>query len=499
MDAGLWAAIRRLYSVEKLSQRAISKRLGIHRKTVWLALRSETPGKRGGALGRKRASKLDAYKGYLRERIKEYPEISGTKLLQEIRAQGYAGGHTILREFIEETRPPKTREAFLRIETAPGEFAQVDWANVGSTFVGSTCRKLSAFVMVLSYSRMIYVELTLSQSLEDFIACHINAFRFFGGVPKKCLYDNLKSVCLYRSGSLIQFNERFLEFAGTFEFEPVLCNVARGNEKGKVESGIGYLRKNFLAGYSLHNAWPHIQTDAVYWRDDIANVRQHATTRERPVARWSAEKIVLRPIPEKGFDCSIVRSAKATSQALIHFDGNRYSVPYTYAYKALTLKASFGEVKIFDGPRLLASHRRSYERGVVTENPKHYEGLLALKKQALASKTREQFLALGDLGRRYLEGLTETDLNVAHHLAKIMELVYLYGRTEVLGALEEAAKFGAWGAPYIQNIITQKRAARNLREPEPLELSKKPQWAKVTVEQPDLALYDELFEEGGPL
>ncbi|MEK7110193.1 MAG: IS21 family transposase, partial [Patescibacteria group bacterium] len=390
MNAELWATIRRLFEVDKLSKSAISKRLGVHRRTVRRAIGSRD----GPPLDLPRQSdgsaKLEAYKGHLKSRIEAFPELSGIKLLREIKKQGYGGGITILKDYLQTIRPKKTREVFLRIETSPGDFAQVDWFNTGSVIIGNTRRRLSCFVMVLGYSRMLYLEFTLSQSLEAFIGCHVNAFNFFGGLTRKCLYDNLKSVCLYRNGTLIQFNERFMGFAGAYGFEPVLCNVARGNEKGKVENGGKYVKGNFLAGRPFI-LWPDIEEEAEGWRDEVANQRIHATTREQPMARFAHEQTCLLLVPEKGFDASIVRSVKATSQALIHFDGNRYSVPHPQAYKVLTVKASKGEVKIWEGSKLLTVHARSYERGVVVENPKHYEGILALKKQALVARNKNAF------------------------------------------------------------------------------------------------------------
>lgn len=496
MDAELWATIRRLFEVEKLSKKRIAERLGVHRWTVRRALACQDGPPRDLPRRPEGPGKLEAFKGYLESRIRDFPELSAVKLLAEIKKQSYGGGITIVKDYLQTIRPKRTREVFLRIETPPGDFGQVDWFNTDSVIIGNTRRKLSCFVMVLGYSRMIYLEFTLSQCLEDFIQCHINAFSFFGGIPKRCLYDNLKSVCLYRSGSLIQLNERFMEFAGAMGFEPLLCNPARGNEKGKVESGGKYVKGNFLPGRHII-LWPDIQEEAGSWRDETANQRIHATTREVPAIRFERERPCLLPLPAKPYDVSIVRSAKATSQALIHFDANRYSVPHAYAYKTLTIKAAKGEVKIWEGPRLVAAHPRSYERGVVVENPKHYEGILTLKKQALAARTRDAFLALGPLAHRYLEGLIETDLNIPHHLAKIMECVYLYGRSETFSALEEAASHVACGAAYIKNIIWQKRSVRNLSDPQPVELAKKPQWTQMTVEQPDLSIYDELFEDSG--
>ena len=249
MDTELWAAIRRLFEIEKLSKSAIAARLRVHRNTVRRALAS-TQGPPPDA--RKLAlactdGKVDAYDGYLRQRLREYPELSGAKLLKEIRRMGYDGGYSILKEHLRTLRPEKPK-AFLRIETQPGEFAQVDWANIGTIAIGNASRKLSCFVMVLSHSRMMYAELTLSQCLEDFMAAHVNAFRFFGGVTKKINYDNLKTVVLSRLGREIHFQTKFMDFAGSYLFDPIPCTVRAAWEKGKVESGIKYVRSSFLAG-----------------------------------------------------------------------------------------------------------------------------------------------------------------------------------------------------------------------------------------------------------
>ena len=244
MNTELWATIRRLFEVERLTKSAIANRLRIDRRTVCRALAS-TSGPPADARGTSSApSKLDTYENYLRRRLIEYPELSGRKLFQELRRMGYTGGLSILKELLRTLRPEKPK-AFLRIETQPGEFAQVDWANVGTIAVGNATRKLSCFVMVMSYSRVMYAELTLSQCLEDFMAAHVSAFRFFGGVPKKINYDNLKTVVLSRLGRDIHFQPKFMDFAGAYLFEPVPCNVRAAWEKGKVESGIKYLRGSF--------------------------------------------------------------------------------------------------------------------------------------------------------------------------------------------------------------------------------------------------------------
>ncbi|MBI4801004.1 MAG: IS21 family transposase [Elusimicrobia bacterium] len=294
MNSELWAAIRRMFEVDKLSKSAIAARLGIHRQTVRQALASpEGPPpdcRHGSSCG-----KLEPYKSYLQNRLKQYPQLSGAKLLIEIQKMEYAGGYTALKDYLKNLRPKKPR-AFLRIETLPGEFAQVDWANVGRIQIGNAQRHVSCFVMALSFSRMRYLEFKISQCLEDFMAAHVNAFRFFGGIPRKINYDNLKTVVLSRVGKDIRFHTRFMDFAGYYLFEPVPCNVRSAWEKGKVESAIKYVRSAFLAGRPLVNV-SQLNQDGRAWLDTQANVRLHGGTHERPVDRFITEAAQLQSLP----------------------------------------------------------------------------------------------------------------------------------------------------------------------------------------------------------
>jgi transposase len=498
MQAGIWADIRRLAKIEKLSQSEIARRLRLDRKTVRSALRSEAVPPAREHAGR--SSRLDPYKPFIEKRLVEFPRISSVRLLSELKDQDYPGGITVLKDYLA-TRRPRIQEAFLRIETQPGEQAQVDWAHCGSIQIGSAWRKLSLFVMVLSWSRLMYAEFCLSQCLEDFVAAHWRAFSFFGGIPKKCLYDNLRSVVLSRMGSDIRFNPRFMEFAGACLFEPRLCRPAHGNEKGKVESGIKYVRSSFLDGRPI-TSWTQIQMDLSDWLTGTANVRIHGTTRARPIDRLKLEKPCLQALPHHEPDTDILRAVKATSQGLIKFDGNQYSVPSGFAGQVLTLRAKRTDVQLFCGIKRLASHNRSFERGIIIENPEHYAGLLATKKAARHAKLYDQFLALGmpspasqTLVDAYLEGLIQSDLHVFHHLQQILDMTVVYGRTEVLQALTQALQFNAFGAPYLQNIVLQQRAARGLPEKTPIVIPAKPQWIQTVVEEQDLSLYDELFQD----
>lgn len=490
MQPELWAEIKRLAAAEKLGKSEIARRVRVDRKTVRQVLASEylpvptrTP---------RQPSKLEPFKKYIAERLKAYPHLSGATLYDELRRQGYTGKIRILREHLAEVRPNQ-KEVYLRIETAPGEQMQVDWANCGSIVVGQATRKLSAFVAVLSYSRMMYLEFTLSQCQEDFIRCHINAFRYFSGICRKILYDNLKLVVLSRVGSEVRFNPRFLEFSGIFGFEPVLCNVARGNEKGKVENGIKYIRSSFLEGREI-KSWPEVQRQAQQWLAEVANVRLHRTTQEPPVARWEREKGLLQALPCREYDASILRTGRTTHQALVSFDGNIYTVPPAYAYKTVTIRASELEVWVLSDGLEIARHRRSYDRSAVIEDPKHIAGIVALKRRAFTARQEKRFLGFGPEAKEYYEGLLGNQVHPVRHIAKIMELAATYSEAEVLAAVREALKYKAYGAAYIQNILLQKRTAKGLGEILPLTIPQRPEWNEISMKQPDLSIYDKLLE-----
>jgi transposase len=486
MNAELWAEIRRLYRIEHRRVAHIARQLRIDPKTVRKALASE----RVPVVVRLRKSPtlLSLYTGYLQERLKTYPHLPATVLYQELQKQGYLGSLRILQDYLKRIRR-QTKEVFLRIETTPGEQAQCDWANCGTVKIGRVLRKLSAFVMVLSYSRLLYVEFTLSQCLEDFLQCHINAFQFFGGVPKKILYDNLKAVVLARLGADIRFNPAFMEFAGVYGFEPVPCNIARGNEKGKVENGIYYLRVNFLPGRVLH--WPDVNAQAQTWLAETANVRKHRTTGERPASLLENEKPFLTSLPTRPFDTTITRAVRSSHQALIRFEGNFYSVPHAYAYKTLILKATPMHVRIVSETTEVAIHPRSFDRGIVVENPQHYEGILSTKRKHFGLILTKRFRELGPLANTFMEGLLRTESRPAQHLQQILNLISTYGRQEVLAALEHAASCNVYGASYVKSILLQRRAAQGLPEIPSIHISQRPDWNTITTEDPDLSIYDQ--------
>ena len=226
----LRARIRRLFFAEHWPLNTIAATLGVHHDTVRSTVESERFIRPGAQI---RPSRLDPYKAFLLATLEQYPRLRATRLWAMVRERGFPGSAVQVRRDVRTVRPAAQREAYLRLETMPGEQAQVDWGNFGKFRIGSTTRLLSCFVLVLSWSRACYARFALDQTLESFVRGHVEAFTALQGVPRTILYDNLKSVVLERVGDHIRFHPRMLELAGHYHFAPQPCAVARGNEKAQ--------------------------------------------------------------------------------------------------------------------------------------------------------------------------------------------------------------------------------------------------------------------------
>jgi len=490
MNIETWAYIRHLFFVERLPKKAIARKLHLDIKTVRRAIKRDT-----FSYGRQkpRGSKLNGFKDKIEALLKSYPSLSAVRIHEEIQKMGYEGGISILRDYLKNIRP--TPKAFLYIQTAPAEEAQVDWAYAGVVGEEKSSQKMYCFLMVLSFSGMLYLEFFPSQSLENFMTAHVHAFHFFGGCPKKIRYDNLRSVVLSRIGSSIQFNPRFLDFAAHYLFTPSPCNVKSPHEKGRVENAVRFVKRNFLSGRSFTSI-SQCNREAFLWRDEKANCRIHGTTKKRPVDLFKEkEQPLLTPLPPIDYDTRIIRTVKSTTQALVRFDNSRYSVPFAYASRTLTLKADQQLVSIYDKEQLIARHQRAKENNQLIEDPSHSKGLLESKPHATFFKHRDALMALGNVAKHYFEAMCRTQINIPHHVKKIMALVDLYGKTEVLSAMEHALKYSAFGHEYLANIILSNRRRRSSPHPLGPPSSKiNPELIRSTwVEDRDPIIYDQLF------
>jgi transposase len=483
IDYDLYCKINHLSQNDGLTAQQIAQELVMDVRTIrkWLAETQFKPRQSAP-----RPSKLDPFKRDIVRLLETHP-YTATQIFQRIREQGFTGQYSIVKDYVRKVRPPK-QNAFLTLSFAPGECAQVDWGSYGSVNVGNTLRRLCFFVMVLCYSRLMYVEFTVSQTMEHFLGCHQNAFEFFGKVPSKIMVDNLKSAVLKRIvGQAPVFNPKYLDFANHYGFTIAACNVGKGNEKGRVENGVGYVKKNLLAGLDISD-FSAIHPAARHWLDTVANVRTHGKTNEQPIARFEKERSCLNPLPANRFDIATVCQVRASSQFRVAVDGNRYSVPAEYAGRRLTLKTYPDRICLYDDNKLVARHIRSYDRRQDIEDPDHPKQLLLWRKKAREQKIVMRFLSLSPKSDQYYQKLEQRRMNPYHHVQKIVALSEIYDPESVARALEDAFTFQAFSCEYIANLLEQR--SRQLPQPGALHLTRREDLLELTVESPDLSIYE---------
>lgn len=387
--------VKELYN-KGVSISEIARQTGYDRKTVRAIITGPLQGKT--KVRRAKGRKLDPYHSYLEQRIGE-GVLNAQKLYQELLQQGYTGKDRQVRQFVQPFRQARQRQATVRFETAPGEQAQVDWGSFGTIEHQGRQRRLYAFIMTLGWSRTMYLEFTVSAELAWWLRCHLHAFHYFGGVPKTMLHDNLKTAVLaHGADGVIHWQPRYLDFAHYYGFSPRPCQPYRAQTKGKVESGVRYVRGNFWPGLHVTDL-ADLNQQARHWLDTVANVRLHGTTHVMPCTRLPLER--LQPLAGKpDYDTSLISYRRSTKDCLVSYQGNHYSVPAAYAQQQLLLKESeAGELFVFtlDG-RELARHRlaTTYQQRIVVAS--HYDGLCSRTLRPVSSRSEPATLSTLPLG-----------------------------------------------------------------------------------------------------
>jgi len=484
LDYETYCKLRDHLGRQSLTAAQTARALGLDVRTVakWAHVEQFQP----RACPTPRPSKLDAFKGQIVRWLDVHP-YSAQQIYQRLCESGYEGGITIVKDYVRRIRP-RPLQAFLTLVFAPGEAAQVDWGEYGTITVGSTQRRLSFFVMVLCYSRRMYLEFTVSQTSEFFLGCHERAFAAFGGVPQRLIIDNLKSAVLQRlAGVAPVFNPKYLDFSHHWGFEISACNVRSGNEKGRVENGVGYVKKNFLAGLQLVD-FPALQAAATLWVDTQANVRVHASTHQRPIDMFEQERSALKALNPNGFDLARVITVRANKQFRVALDTNHYSVPARYAGQRLLLKASDDRVCVYAENLLVARHVRSMDRHQDIEDPQHPQALLEQRKSAREQRLLTRFLAISPRAQAYREGLEAKRVDARVHLRKIVALLEMYGQEALARSLDDGLELQAFSAEYIAHMLAARR--RTGPEPGALQLTRGCDLLELELPAPDLSIYD---------
>jgi len=487
MNVALWAEIRRLSEIEKLSGRAIAQRLHCARHTVAAALDLQQPPTPTAA---RRKSLLDPYVDRIKELLAKHPDLSAVRIREEIARAGYAGSTIILRRYLRQVRPARGR-VYQEVPYEPAQAMQVDWGECGRIQVGSTMRKVSVFVAVLCYSRLLFIEFTLSQRKAEFYRGLVNALTFFGGSPRNLIFDNLKAAVLNGSGRSACLHPEFLALCGYFCMQPIACARRDPESKGVVEGGVRYVKHNAVAGRADElRCFEDYLALAPAWRDQVANLRLHETTRERPLDRFQQERALLRPLPAIPFDTDEVVPAVVSPHARIVFDGNRYSVPPHFVRRPITIRANRDELRLLHEGQAVAQHVRSYQRGQLLVLPDHRLAALTLRQRPQPQALAQEFDAWGPEARAFHLQLNSRPVKTSVHLRRLLNLAQVYGRTEVLSAISQALALTTYDAACVENLLLAERRRRQLPTPTLPTPQRRELIDDIEPELADPALYD---------
>lgn len=488
MDYETYCKIKKLHDQDGLNCAQIAREIALDSRTVQKWIQEERYRPRQSA---PKTSILDPFKAEI-NRMLEKHNYTATQVYQQLQELNYEGSYNTIKRYVRKIRPGRS-EAYLKLSFAPGECAQVDWGSFGSVNVGNTRRRLSFFVMVLCYSRFMYVEFTVSQTMEHWLSCHQHAFDFFGGIPSRIMVDNLKSAVLKRIvGQDPVFNQKYLDFSRPYGFDISACNVRKGNEKGIVESGVGYVKKNFLNGLEIQD-FSHLNSACKNWLENIANARIHGETKKIPAELLTRDLPYLQALAIHPYDIGTVSQVRASSQFRVALDSNRYSVPAEYAGARLTMKTYPDRICLYHEDKLLARHIRCYERNRDIENPDHPKALLTKRRKAKTQMIYKRFLTLSPRAHEYYEALAEKRFNPAAHIHRIVALSEIYSREAVERAMDDAFVFQAFSAEYIANILEQKN--RPVEEAGVLHLTRASDLLDLEIAPPDMSLYRTPGEE----
>jgi len=361
-----------------LSIRAISRLTGYDRKTISRFLLAPTGRPVYGPRAAETASKLEPFKPYLRERLKA-GVWNAQVLMRELRKRNYVGGYTILTDWLRPQRKDVHALAVRRFETPPGKQAQVDWGHLGSLMEAGTEHMLWGFTITLGYSRMMMAEAATDQKLGTLLRMHEAAFRAWGAVPEEILYDRMKTVWtgIDERGEIV-WNAIFLDFARYWGFTPRLCRAYRPQTKGKIESGVKYVRRNFLCG--LLGREPanlaDLNGELRCWLAEVANQRVHGTTHEQVLLRFDEDLFSMQPVNGRPpYPYVDDEQRKVARDAYVSWQGSRYSVPWSYAGKEVWVRECGASIEVRHGAERIALHDRAMRKHLVITHTQHHAGI----------------------------------------------------------------------------------------------------------------------------
>lgn len=488
------ADILRLFYAEKWKVNTIATQLGIHHSTVQRVLAQ------AGLIqpsNKARPTIADPYLPFILETLTKYPKLPASRMYQMVRERGYRGAPDHFRHLVARIRPRPAAEAFLRLRTLPGEQGQVDWAHFGKIQVGRAERRLWAFVMVLSWSRAVFLRFYLSAAMPSFVRGHVDAFAFFHGVPRVLLYDNLKSAVLERVGQVIHFNPRLLELAKHYKYEPRPVAQARGNEKGRVERAIRYVRSSFFPARTWRDL-DDLNEQAAAWCTGVARDRRWPEDATRTVRdAYEEEQARLLPLPDNEYSTVERVEVEVGKTPYARFDLNDYSVPHDRVRRTLVVVASLDTVRIFDGVEEIAIHARSWDRGAQIEHPPHVEMLANEKKAARRHRGIQRLMRAVPSAELLLARAAEQGLNLGNMTARLLVMLQAVAAAELELAVAEAVRRDLPTLGAVRQALDQQRAAAG-KPPAVITRFATTKAANVVVQTHRLDSYDQIRTESEP-
>jgi transposase len=489
ISAELEARILRYYHVEKWRVGTIARQLHVHSGTVTRVLaqaglpRTDAP---------QRPSKVDPYLPLILETLQKYPKLTASRLFAMVCERGYKGSPDHFRHVIACLRPRPPAEAYLRLRTLAGEQSQTDWGHFGHLTIGRARRPLMAFVMVLSYSRQIFLRFFLDARMENFLRGHVAAFTAWNGCPRVALYDNLRSAVLERHGDAIRFHPMLLAFAAHYRFEPRPVAVARGNEKGRVERAIRFARDSFFAARQFSDL-DDLNRQAEEWCLGIAADRPCPENKEVTVREAFAEEAPkLLPLPDNAWPLNEHVAVKVGKTPYVRFDLNDYSVPHTKVQRLLTVLASPDTVRIVDGAEVLACHPRSYDKGAQIEDPAHLQALVDDKRAARRHRGVDRLATAAPAAQTLLQGAAARGDNLGAITAELLRLLDRYRAAELDAAIQDALARGVPHPNAVRLALERRREQRNAPPPIAIDLPDHVRTRDAAVRPHRLETYDQL-------
>lgn len=413
-----------------------------------------------------RATNLDNYVERMQQLLKEFPDLHGQRMFEELRGAGYKGGITQVRERLKVLRATPSRKPTMRFETSPGEQGQFDWSPFTIRLHGGGTLDVLCFSYILAFSRRQYIDFTLRRDFHTLIRRHVDAFEYFGGVPKTCLYDGERTVILRFEAGQTFFNPAFVSFITHYECRPIGCGPRRPELKGKVEQPFRYVLSSLLNGRKFHDL-ADLRQMARWWMQNRSDIHKHDTTGRPPMELFlEQEQDALLPLPRNPYDTAEVGFRVCDPAGFVEWQHNFYSVEYRHIGDVLAVKSTENAILVY-GPdlHLIAEHPR-HPDGARTreERPEHRQDK---KVRYGVEPVRQSFESLGTDAAQFLAGLTQRHPRVAgFHARRILVMRDQYHSDDIYNALTHALRYQAFDAKAVERILRARATPRTLEQME---------------------------------